>query len=540
MSPRSQRQLITVCRRGTAIKASHFKRPELFPKWDAKLKQMERKLTVEDNIILEIRNVVKSFSGVTVLHGINLNVKKGEVHVVVGENGAGKSTLMKIISGVYHRDSGEIIYEGKPVEYKTVHESQNAGISIIHQELNLLPHRTAGQNIFIGREQLKVKFLNVIDQNKMYEESTKLLQFLGVDLDPRTNVSMLGIAQQQMVEVAKALTFESKVLIMDEPTATLTSREITRLFEVIHKLKEQGVSIIYISHRLEEIKQIADRLTVLRDGNTVATLDAKKASVEEIIKLMVGREITNQYARDYKEPGEEILSTVDLNSYRFKNANISVHRGEIVGISGLVGAGRTELALTIFGQEHLASGKVILFGKEFKKMNTRRAVKLKVGLVPEDRKNQGVAIDMPLKYNVIHASLKRLFKNGIMSKQKENETASKYIKELNIRTTSINKPVHLLSGGNQQKVVVAKWLCAECELIIFDEPTRGIDVGARAEIYSIMNEFVNQGKAILMISSDLPELLGVCDRIFVMKDGRITGELPRLEATQEKILALSI
>jgi len=496
---------------------------------------------MHDDVILEIRNVSKSFSGVQVLSGINMRVRKGEVHVVVGENGAGKSTLMKIISGVYQKDGGELLFEGKPIEVKSIRQMQEMGISIIHQEFNLLPNRTIAQNIFLGREPVKKRGIPVIDIEEMNAKSRELLGFLGLNVDPRTRVSSLGIAQQQMIEVAKALSFKSKVLIMDEPTATLTRNEISKLFEIIRKLKNEGVSIIYISHRLEELKEIADTISVLRDGALVGTLDAKEATTDKIIKMMVGREITNQYHREFcTEVGEEVLRIDNLSSYRFKNVSLKVHRGEIVGISGLVGAGRTELIKAIFGFDRFESGEVVLFGKKYRRLNTSMTTRLKVGLVPEDRKDEGVIVEMPIRENIVHASLSQLFKNGILNKKTETETANKYVKELGIVTNSIDKHVMYLSGGNQQKVVVAKWLCAQCDLILFDEPTRGIDVGAREEIYEIMNALVKQGKAVLMISSDMPELLGLCDRIYVMKDGRITQEFSHSEATQEKLLACSI
>ncbi len=495
---------------------------------------------MQDNVILEIRDVSKSFSGVKVLRDINLTVRRGEVHVVVGENGAGKSTLMKIISGVYQKDEGQLIFEGKPITINSVQHAQELGISIIHQEFNLLESRTVAQNIFLGREPVRNKGLKLVDIDAMNARSSELLGFLGINLDPRTKVSSLGIAQQQMVEVAKALSFDSKLLIMDEPTATLTRNEIGKLFDIIRKLKSEDVSIIYISHRLEELKEIADTISVLRDGKLVGNLDAAGATTDQIIKMMVGREITNQYHRDYNQPGEEVLSVHHLSSYRFKDISLTARRGEIVGLSGLVGAGRTELIKAVFGYEPFESGTVTIFGKSFSRLNTQTTSRMKVGLVPEDRKGEGAIMEMSIRENISHASLRMLFPKGIIDKKKEAEVAIKYKEDLNIATSGINKVVKYLSGGNQQKVVVAKWLCAECDLILFDEPTRGIDVGAREEIYEIMNALVRAGKAVLMISSDLPELLGLCDRIYVMKDGKITGEFAREEATQEKLLALSI
>lgn len=493
-----------------------------------------------NDTILEIRNICKSFSGVPVLEDINMVIKRGEVHVIVGENGAGKSTLMKIISGVYKKDKGELIFEGKPVQIDSVQKALNIGIGIIHQEFNLLPHRTIGQNIFLGREPIKSQFLKTIDYDQICSMSKELLEYLGLDIDPRTLVYNLGIAQQQMVEVAKVLCFKSKVLIMDEPTATLTRKETVRLFEIIRKLRSEGVAIIYISHRLEEIKQIADTLTVLRDGRVVGDLNSDEASIDQIIQLMVGREIKNQYERSYNAHGEEVLRTDNLGAKRFSGVNITLHRGEIVGLSGLVGAGRTEIAKSIFGDDPIEKGSIYLYGKKYNKMNTKKATRLRVGLVPEDRKEEGAIVEMPIKYNIVHAALPRLFKHHIISKKVELSVSTKYKEELNIKAPSVNKLVKNLSGGNQQKVVVAKWMCADCEVLIFDEPTRGIDIGAKADIYSIMSKLVEKGKAILMISSDLPELIGMCDRIYTIKDGKVTAEFFRNEATQEKILAACV
>ena len=494
-----------------------------------------------DDIILSTRGVSKSFSGVQVLFDADMDIKKGEVHVLVGENGAGKSTLMKIISGVFEKDSGEVILEGKSINPCKI-DPKKLGVSIIHQEFNLLNYRTVGQNIFLGREPYKNKLLGIVDEKAMYEKAAEIMDFLHMEVDLHKKVVSLGVAQQQMVEVAKALSHENtKVLIMDEPTAALTNKEITKLFEMIEKLKNEGISIVYISHRLEEIMQIADRITVMRDGKMIKTLEHADATIDEIIRLMVGREITDQYRRDYNEPGEELLSTENMSSYRFNDISITLKQGEIVGISGLVGAGRTEVAKSIFGGDKIESGKIKVFGKEYKRMNTHLSTKLKIGFLPEDRKSEGAAIDRPLRQNIIQASLRRLYPGWFMFGGTEKKMADKYVKELTIRTTSINKPVYLLSGGNQQKVIVSKWLCAECDVIIFDEPTRGVDVGAKTEIYAIMNEFVKQpNKGILMVSSDLPELLGICDRIYVMKDGVITAEYSHKEATQENVLAASV
>lgn len=488
--------------------------------------------------ILSVRNVDKSFSGVKVLQDINFDVHRGEVHILVGENGAGKSTLMKIITGIYEKDVGELFFEGKKVEINNAKDAQELGISIIHQEFNLLANRSISQNIFLGREPTRNRF--IIDEELMDQKSKELLSNLGVDIDPRTKISSLGVAQQQMVEVAKALSFESKIIIMDEPTATLTNKEVEKLFEMIRSLRVRGVTIIYISHRLEEFWEIGDRVTVLRDGQTIKTTKLEETTMDEIIRLMVGREIKNQYPREFNQLGDTVLQVENLSSLRFKDVSLNLRRGEIVGISGLVGAGRTELGKAIFGDEVIESGTVELFGKKFDKITTPQTTKLRIGYVPEDRREEGVAIDRSLRENIVQASIKSLFPHKIVSKKYEKKAAAEHIKNLGIRARSTEQIVQLLSGGNQQKVIIAKWMAADCEMMIFDEPTRGIDVGARAEIYSIMNECAKQGKAILMISSDLPELLGMCDRIYVMKDGKITAEIAREDATQEIILAASV
>ncbi|HML37589.1 MAG TPA: sugar ABC transporter ATP-binding protein [Bacillota bacterium] len=492
-----------------------------------------------NDVVLELKDISKSFPGVQALDGVSLTVRKGEAHVVIGENGAGKSTLMKIISGVYPNEKGSMYLEGEPVNIKSVHEAQELGISIIHQELNLLPYRTVAQNIFLGKEPIKNKMLHTIDENQINRKSREILNSLGIELDPETLVKNLGIAQQQMLEVAKALVFKSKVLIMDEPTATLTKREIDKLFEIIFNLKKDGVAIIYISHRLEELKQIADTISVMRDGKLVGTYKQEDISIDEMIKLMVGREIQNQYKRDYNEPGEVVLRAENISSYRFSDVSFHVRRGEIVGLSGLVGAGRTEVCKAIFGYDLLEAGSVYINGKTYKKITPKLAKNAGIGLIPENRKEEGLILTMPVMNNIVQANLRKIFR-WFIKKSIEKNIAEKYKKELRIATPSVEKMVMYLSGGNQQKVVLAKWLCTEGDIFIFDEPTRGIDVGAKAEIYEILNNLAGQGKAILIVSSDMPEILGLCDRIYTLKDGRITAEFSKQEATQEKMLSCSI
>lgn len=486
--------------------------------------------------ILEMRNITKQFPGVKALNNVNLKVKKGEVHVLVGENGAGKSTLMKILNGVYSMDSGEIIYKGKKIEVKTPRDAQEAGISIIHQELNLIPKLSVAENIFLGREPInKHGFIN---WKEIYTKTENLLKKLEIDVQPKTKVSKLGIAQQQMIEIAKALSFESNVIVMDEPTSALTEKEIDKLFNVIKQLKNSGVAIIYISHRLDEIKKIGDRLTVLRDGNYIGTYNVDDIDIDTIIQLMVGRKLDEKFPKEPTIILNEILEVKNLTQKnRLKNISFSLRRGEILGLAGLMGAGRTELARAIFGIDPIDSGEIYINGSKRSIRSPLDAIKNGIGLLPEDRRTQGLVHTMSVVENITLASIDNFIKKLFINKKMEINIAQEYIKQVNIRTPSPLKKVCFLSGGNQQKVVLAKWLCANVEIIIFDEPTRGIDVGAKVEIYKLINNMAKNGKAIVLISSELPEILGMCDRILVMHEGKLNGEFSREEATQEKILA---
>ncbi|TQI66598.1 sugar ABC transporter ATP-binding protein [Clostridium sp. KNHs216] len=491
------------------------------------------------DIALQMKDICKYFPGVKALDHVGFEVKKGEVHVLLGENGAGKSTLMKILSGVYPKDGGEIFLEGEPVEIHGVKEAQALGISIIHQELNMLTERDIAQNIFLGREPVKNK-LNAVDTKKMYADSSALLQKLDIDLNPKTMIKDLSIAQQQMVEVVKALSIQTKILIMDEPTSSLTQKEIDRLFSIVRSLRDSGISIVYISHRMEEIFEIGDRVTVMRDGKYIDTVNVRETDMSRLISMMVGRTIDHLYSRTYHTPGEEALRTENLTGLRFRNVNISLHRGEIVGLAGLVGAGRTELVKAIFGYDPIDSGTILLNGKKVKRHSPKELVENGLVLIPEDRKNEGLVVQEPIKNNIVQASLRKLFKNHIVNKEVERKTAEKYHADLHIASSGIVQKVESLSGGNQQKVVLGKWLCTGCNVLIFDEPTRGIDVGAKAEIYELMNQLVGEGYAILMISSDQMELLGMSDRIYVMCEGEITGELSKEDATPALLLSYSI
>ena len=495
-----------------------------------------------NDVLLEIKNVRKEFPGVIAVNDVSFNIKKGEVHIVIGENGAGKSTLVKMVAGIYSIDGGELILDGEAYSPQNVLDAQKMGINMIHQELNMMLNRTVAQNVFVGRE--PVKLGKIVDTGKMNQDCEALFKSLGIDIPPTILVKNLSIAQQQMVEVAKALSTKNRLLIMDEPTSSLTFKEIKELFRITRKLKSEGVSIVYISHRMQELFEIGDRVTVMRDGCYVGTNDVGRIQMNEIISMMVGRKIENVYNRKYNKPGKEVLQTENLTGLRFRDVSINVREGEIVGFSGLVGAGRTELAKAIFGYDSILSGKILIDGHTVKtKHHTpAKAVSYKMALLPEDRKTEGLLLSMSIKENIILSSLKHIFKRGIIKNAVIKEVAEKSVKDIRIMTTSINKKVYNLSGGNQQKVVLAKWLVTKSKLFIFDEPTRGIDIGAKSEIYGIMSDLAKEGAAVIMISSDMPELLGITDRIYVMKDGEITGEVSRDETgfTQENILSYAI
>ena len=488
--------------------------------------------------LLQAKKITKTFPGVLALDTVDFDLLPGEVHVLLGENGAGKSTLMKILAGAYQPDAGTIALNGQEMRIANPRQAQRLGLGIIYQEFNLVPYLSVAQNIFLGRFPHR---WGLLDQAKMHAESRKLLDGLNMDIDTRAKVVRLGVAQQQMVEVAKALSVRSKILIMDEPTAALTDREIEQLFATIRRLKQQGIGIIYISHRLQEVHQIGERVTVLRDGKFIGTRLVNQVTIDELIAMMVGRTITHMFPRDYQSQGTEALRVEGLNSgTRLRGVSLKVHSGEIVGLAGLVGAGRTELARAVFGADPFESGQVSVFGQPVKAASPDRMVKLGMGLLPEDRKAHGLAMILSLSENVVLASLQRLFPRRFVDGGTEREVVAKYIADLRIATPSPRRLVQFLSGGTQQKVVLAKWLCTHSKIFIFDEPTRGIDVGAKAEIHGFMNELVQQGAAVLMISSDLPEILGMSDRIYVMRQGQIVAEVSREKATQERIVAYAM
>lgn len=489
--------------------------------------------------ILQMQGISKAYPGVQALSNVDFEVRAGEVHALVGENGAGKSTLMKILAGAETKDAGRILLDGRPVEDLTPQKAMSLGIGIIYQEFNLVPYLSAAENIFLGREP-KSRIPGFIDFRRMYAEAQRIVDGLGANFDVRRPVASLSVAQQQMVEIAKATSQKAKVIAMDEPSATLTEHELASLFRLIRSLKESGVGIIYISHRLEEVSEIADRVTVLRDGQLVGTRNVQDVTREEIIRMMVGRELTEMIPKQPAPIGDEVLRVEGLTRAGvLHNISFSVYRGEVLGIAGLVGAGRTELARAIFGADLIDSGSVYLEGRKLSITSPQAAIREGIGLVTEDRKQQGLVLQMAVRENVSLANLRALTVAGFVNRRREREVALQYVHDLRIRTPGVEQRVRNLSGGNQQKVVLAKWLFTRSKVLLFDEPTRGIDVGSKVEIYQLMNELAARGVAIIMISSELPEILGMSDRILVMHEGRIAGELLREEATQEKIMHLA-
>jgi ribose transport system ATP-binding protein len=490
--------------------------------------------------LVVMKDIGKSFPGVRALHNAQLELLSGEVHALMGENGAGKSTLMKILAGIYRRDAGEILLDGKPVEINSPRQAQDLGIGIIHQELNLMPHLTAAQNIFIGREPRKASGL-LLDEAKLNADTAEIFASMHLKLDPRTPVGGLTIARQQMVEIAKALSYRSRVLIMDEPTAALNDAEIAELFAIIARLKAEGVGIVYISHKMDELKRIADRVTVMRDSEYIGTVPAAETPVEKIISMMVGRTLTDERPDipDHSK-SETVLEVKNLNRGTvIRDVSLSVRKGEILGFAGLMGAGRTEVARAIFGADRRDGGDIFMHGKKVDIRIPQDAVRAGIGYLSEDRKHFGLATGMDVRNNVVLASLARFAgPAGLLREGAMHDVAARYIDQLAIKTPSDRQEVRLLSGGNQQKIVIAKWLLRDCEVLIFDEPTRGIDVGAKNEIYKLLNALAQQGRAIIVISSELPEVLRLSHRIAVMCEGRLTGILPG-GASQEEIMHLA-
>lgn len=501
--------------------------------------------------LLEMNNIIKRFGKVTALSGVSLAVKQGEVHALVGENGAGKSTLMNVLSGIYPYGSyeGDIVFDGETCKFKTIKDSEKKGIVIIHQELALVPYLSIAENMFLGNERTSSHCSKIMDWDRTYQRCQELLDIVGLKEDPRTLIKDIGVGKQQLVEIAKAISKNVRLLILDEPTASLNETDSKNLLDLIARFRDQGMTSIIISHKLNEISYIANSITVVRDGATIETLDNSNHDVSEdrIIAGMVGRALTDRFPKRESHISDEIIFETKnwtvhnpLNIERKDNDNISIniHRGEVVGMSGLMGAGRTEFAKSVFGHSYgvKISGQVFINGKEVKLHSVTDCIKNKLAYVTEDRKGDGLVLMNSITFNTTLANLEHVSSKGVLNKDKERQVAQTYREELNTKCSSVDQPVGNLSGGNQQKVLLAKWLFADPDVLILDEPTRGIDVGAKYEIYCLINKLVEQGKAVLMISSELPEILGMCDRVYVINEGRVVAEMPRAQASQESIM----
>lgn len=497
-----------------------------------------------NDYILQMKNISKSFPGVKALNGVSLNIRPGTVHALMGENGAGKSTLMKCLFGIYKMDEGEVIFNGEKVQIKDTHDALHKGIAMVHQELQPILERSIAENIFCGRYPVKhYGPITVIDHKKMYSDTEKLLKEVKMNFNPKMKLSSLSVSQMQSVEIAKAVSVNSKIVIMDEPTSSLTENEVEGLFDIINDLRSKGVSIIYISHKMEEILKISDDVTIMRDGTYVGTWPASELTTDIIIAKMVGRELTNRFPKRENVPGEVVLKIDDftsINPKSFKNCTFELKKGEILGIGGLVGAQRTELVEAIFGVRHIVSGKVEYKGNNLTIKRPRDAIKKGIALLTEDRRATGIFGVLSISDNVGIASLdKYLDYKFILNNRKLNGLVNENVNKLSIKTPSNKTQIQSLSGGNQQKVIISRWLANNPDVLILDEPTRGIDVGAKYEIYTIIADLAKQGKSIIMISSEMPELMGMSDRIMVMCEGRITGFVDSKDATQEEIMSLA-
>jgi len=492
----------------------------------------------ENNFILEISNISKYFPGVQALDNVSFKVEKGEIHCLVGENGAGKSTLIKILAGAIERDSGEIVFDGNTVEIPSVHAALNLGMAIIFQELNVVDQLSVYENIFLGKEKTGFGFIN---RRREIETAYSHLKKLGVDFNPLEKVSSMSSAKKKMVEIVRAIAYKSKLIIMDEPSATMTEKDVQKMFEIIRSLRDSGISIIYISHRLEEIFEIGDNVTVLRDGRLIGSSRIADINKEKLIKMIVGRTLSNKYPVEKRKIGDVCLEVKDLSTKDFlKDINLVVRKGEIIGIFGLVGSGRTELARAIFGVDPLESGTVMVDGKNIEIYKPADAIKTKLGLIPEERRDQGLVTILTVRENITLASLRNINWQGFINRKKERLIADRYIKELDIRTPGMDQIAANLSGGNQQKVVISKWLSTDSNILLMDEPTRGIDVGTKSEIYKIISDLAAEGTAIIVFSSEIEEIIGISDRIFVMHNGRLFEYLNRGSKTPEEIINYAI
>lgn len=493
------------------------------------------------NILLKMEGITKSFPGVKALDGVSLSVRAGTVHALMGENGAGKSTLMKCLFGVYSKDSGRIFLDGSEISFKNSKEALENGVAMVHQELNQALKRSVMDNMWLGRLPTVSKFLPFTSEKKMYEETKRVFDALGLDIDPKTIMGKMSVSQRQMAEIAKAVSYNARVIVFDEPTSSLTDTEAEKLFQIIDSLKKKGCGIIYISHKMEEILRISDDVTVMRDGKHIATRPAEELTTNEIIKLMVGRELKNRYPEKTNAPGETLLTVNNLSAQykRLYPVSFTARRGEILGIAGLDGSGRTELLETIFGINTRKSGNIYLCGAEVKNRNARESVKNGFALLTEERRATGIFAILNIRENAVISSLKRFAAGPFLRDKKMKESVDELIGALKIKTPGQETKIGVLSGGNQQKVILGRWLLTDPDVLLLDEPTRGIDVGAKYEIYKLINDLAARGKTVLMVSSEMPELLGVCDRILVMSGGRLSGEINAKTATQEEIMALA-
>jgi ribose transport system ATP-binding protein len=497
--------------------------------------------------ILESRGICKSFPGVKALDRVEFAIRRGTLHALVGENGAGKSTLMNVLAGVYQPDQGQIFLDGRAVSFRNPREAQQAGISIIHQELNLVPDMTVAENIFLGREP-RNRF-GLVDYRKMHDDARRLLAILDLEIDPGMPVARLRVGAQQVVEIAKALSFDARIIIMDEPTSSITEQEVESLFRLILQLKRRGVAIIYITHKLDELAHIADEITVLRDGRFVATKPFGAVTQDEIVRLMVGRELAEMFPKTAGKTGDDVLQIRGVSlrhpdrteDYVVRDVSFAVRRGEVVGIFGLMGAGRTELLQSIFGlHPHASTGRIAVTGRQMTIRSPRDAIRAGIALAPEDRKRDGLILTMNVAENVSLACLERTTPWGLLQPSRERTLVGKYMDRLAVKSPSLSAPVRNLSGGNQQKVVVSKWLATQPKVLLLDEPTRGIDINAKREIYALIDELARSGLGVVMVSSELPEIMALSDRILVLAEGRVTAEFGRGDATEEKLLSAAL
>ena len=496
-------------------------------------------MTKDTGVLLEMKNIVKEFPGVRALDGVSLTLKRGSVHALMGENGAGKSTLMKCLFGIYSADSGKVYLEGREVSFKNPNDALRNGVAMVHQELNQATKRNVMDNIWLGRYPTRLGFIT--SEREMYERTKRIFDDLGIKTDPRRIMSTMSVAERQMAEIAKAVSYDAKVIVLDEPTSSLSDREVEHLFRIIETLKQRGCGIIYISHKMDEILRISDEITVMRDGSHIATEPSDNMTMDKIIHLMVGRELTEMYPKKTNTPGKVILKVEGLSSKHnhVKDVSFDLRQGEIIGFAGLAGAGRTEVIENIFGISERESGRIYLGGKEIKNRNPREAIRNGFALITEERRATGIFGILDICENTTVSGLKKYLHFGLLSDKKRREDTDWAIRSMNIKTASQKTQIKLLSGGNQQKVIIGRWLLTEPEILMLDEPTRGIDVGAKYEIYQLIDALAAKGKSIIVISSELPELLGICDRIYVMSSGRIAGEVDAKKTTQEEIMTLA-